>query len=71
MDGSFSNVRGSCPNLTFVFSGHTVEATGDTSYRKSSCGDVVDGRTGSVKAKPTSNGQWSAVRIQVNNEKKH
>ena len=71
MNGSFSNVSGRCPNLTFLFSGQTVEANGGTSYRKSSCRDVTDGRSGSVKAQRVSDGTLSALRIQVNDQKKH
>ena len=67
-DGTVNGLSGQCPNVTFTTRGNTVVADGSTDYRKSSCGDLRNGRNVSIKGVTQSNGTVHADRIDVDDE---
>ena len=65
LEGRVSSLRGSCPALTFVVSGVTVDTDGSTTYRGGNCKKVDDGHKIGVTGRRQSGGRVRADRIDL------
>lgn len=63
-------MRGSCPNLTFAVSGHTVVADRNTEFKKDGCEALKNGITVQVRGTAQADGTVSASRIDIEKSKK-
>ena len=63
--GAVSDVRGSCPALTFVVNGTTVTASTLTQFKDGSCGSIVSGRQVEITGTRPSSGAVLAARVEI------
>jgi hypothetical protein len=63
--GTVAQATGTCPTLTFVLSGVTINVTTKTTFESGTCADITDGvRAGAIGTK-TANGSIDAVRVKI------
>lgn len=63
--GVVSGRSGACPSIAFTVQGTRFETSAATEFRRSSCGDVADGRTVEAKGDRRGDGAVTATRVQV------
>jgi hypothetical protein len=64
VSGKVDDVKGTCPNLTFTLANYRVVTDDSTTYTKSSCKDVRNGKKARVKG-TVSGGTITASSIEV------
>jgi hypothetical protein len=65
LDGRVSNVRGSCPDLTFTIAGTVVVTNSATRYREGNCRHVDDKRRVTVVGLRQADGRVTAEQIDI------
>ena len=65
LEGRVSSLRGSCPALTFVVSGVTVETDGSTEYRGGNCKKVDEGHRIGVTGRRQTDGHVRAEEVDL------
>jgi hypothetical protein len=63
--GIVSNLSGTCPSLTFVVTGITIQTDGRTVFEGGACADVKDGLVAGAVGTRTSSGALLAARLKV------
>jgi hypothetical protein len=63
-----SGMSGRCPSVTFSVRGTTIVVDSSTSFRRSSCGDLKNGRKVDGEGVRQSNGSIKATKLQVDTE---
>jgi cytochrome c-type biogenesis protein CcmE len=65
VEGTVSQVSGSCPNLRFTVGDTQVVAKDKTRYDDGTCKDVKDGQRVEVKGKLNQDGTLSAYKVDL------
>ena len=63
--GTISNLSGRCPNVTFAIDRATIASGASTDFKKSTCGDLRDGRSVSGQGIALPDGTVNATQLQV------
>src|SRR5690606_19648109 len=68
LEGTVSQVTGSCPNLRFTIADTEVVAKDKTTYEDGSCNDVASGKRVEVKGKMNEDGTLRAWKVDFESE---
>jgi hypothetical protein len=65
LSGKISNLRGSCPAVTFVVTKRTVQTTSATTYTGGACRDLVNDRNADVHGAVNANNSVTALSVNI------
>jgi Domain of unknown function (DUF5666) len=68
LHGALSELRGSCPNVTFTLSGRAVAADASTKFEKRSCGALKNGTKIEVKGRTQPDDTVRASKIEIKDD---